>query len=73
MKLWLVVVKDKAAPGEPDIGFAIIEGNELAALAKRNEMEAACIKAGRARCVARLREIERGKSYRALALLRTGP
>lgn len=71
MKLWLVVVKDKELAGEPDIGVAVIEGNELAAKAKVEEMECACIQAGRGRCIARHREIERGKSYRASALLRT--
>lgn len=73
MKLWLVVVKDKEAAGEADIGIALIEGNELAARAKGIEMERACIEAGRCRCVSRYREIERGKSYRATALLRTAP
>lgn len=71
MKLWLVVIKDKDLPGEPDIGMAVIEGNELAAQAKLDEMQRACIAAGKGRCVVRYREIERGKSYRATALLRT--
>lgn len=71
MKLWLIVVKDKELPGEPDIGMAFIEGNELAAKAKVDEMERVCIKAGKGRCVARYREIVRGKSYRATALLTT--
>lgn len=71
MKLWLVVVKDKELSGEPDIGFAIVEGNELAAKAKVDDLERACVRAGKARCIGRYREIERGKSYRATALLRT--
>lgn len=71
MKLWLVVIKDKELYGEPDIGVAVIEGNEGAAIAKRDEMQRACIEAGKGRCVGRYREIERGKSYRATALLRT--
>lgn len=72
MKLWLVVVKDKEISGEPDIGLAFVEGNELAAKAKARELEDACIAAGRERCVSRYREILRSKSYRALALIRTG-
>lgn len=71
MKLWLIVIKDKDLYGEPDVGVAVIEGNELAAKAKVDEMQLACINAGRCRCVGRYREIERGKSYRATALLRT--
>lgn len=71
MKLWLVVVKDKELPGEPDIGVAFVEGNELAAKAKVDDLERACIEAGKGRCVGRYREIERGKSYRASALVRT--
>jgi hypothetical protein len=71
MKLWLVVIKDKELYGEPDIGVSIVEGNELAAKNKRDEMQAACANAGRGRCVGRYREIERSKAYRATALLRT--
>jgi hypothetical protein len=71
MKLWLVVVKDKELAGEPDIGVAFVEGNELAAKAKVDELERACIEAGRARCIGRYSEVERGKSYRAVALVRT--
>ena len=71
MKLWLVVIKDKELYGEPDIGVSIIEGNCMAAHAKAKEMEDACIAAGRGRCVSRVKEIERGKSYKATALLRT--
>lgn len=71
MKLWLVVIKDKALAGEPDIGATVIEGNRLAADNARDDMERACIAAGRARCVGRVREIERGKHYRLAALLRT--
>jgi hypothetical protein len=71
MKLWLVVIKDKELHGEPDIGVAFVEGNELAAKNKADEMQLACINAGKARCVGRYREIERGKSYRSTALLRT--
>lgn len=71
MKLWLVVVQDKELPGEPDIGVAFVEGNELAAKAKVVDLERACVKAGKGRCVGRYREVERGKSYRAAALLRT--
>lgn len=70
MKLWIVVVKDKELEGEPDIGVAFVEGNELAAKAKADELERACIEAGKARCVARYREVVRGKSYRASALIR---
>lgn len=71
MKLWLIVVKDKEADGEPDIGMAVIEGNELAAKRRAEELEAECHEANR-RCVARWREIERGRSYRATALVKTG-
>jgi hypothetical protein len=71
VKLYLVVIQDKDLAGEPDIGLAIIEGNELDAHLKRQEMERACIAAGRCRCVGRVREIERGYSYRATSLLRT--
>ena len=71
MKLWLVVIKDKELCGEPDVGVAIIEGNEGAAVAKRDEMQKLCIEAGKGRCVGRYLEIERGKAYRATALLRT--
>jgi hypothetical protein len=71
MKLWLVVIMDKTMLHEPDVGVAFIEGNELAAKAKTREMERACIEAGMARCVGRYREVERGKSYRATALIRT--
>lgn len=73
MKLWLVVIQDKDLPGEPDIGMAIVEGNRLAADNVRDQMERDCTKAGRARCVGRVREIERGKHYKARALVRTGP
>lgn len=71
MQLWLIVVQDKDLYDEPDIGVAFIEGNRLGANIKAREMERACIESGRGRCVARVREIERGKSYRATALLRT--
>ena len=71
MKLYLIVIMDKELAGEPDIGMAIVEGNALAARRVAREMEAACIAAGRCRCVGRWREIERGKHYRATALLRT--
>lgn len=73
MKLWLVVIKDKELPGEPDIGMAIVEGTESAAVLVGDEMVRACTVAGRARCVGRVREIERGKHYKARALVRTGP
>ena len=73
MKLWLIVIKDKELAGEPDIGLSVVEGNLEAAEAKRDELEAKCIRAGRGRCVGRVREIERGKDYRATALLRTSP
>lgn len=71
MKLWLVVINNKELYGEPDVGVAVIEGNELAAKAKLEEMERLCTASGKARCIGRYREIERGKSYRATALLRT--
>lgn len=71
MKLWLIVIQDKSLYGEPDVGLAFVEGNELAAIARRKELEKECIAAGRGRCVGRHREIERGKAYRATALLRT--
>lgn len=71
MKLWLIVVKDKDLCDEPDVGIAIVEGNEGAAKAKVDEMQRLCIAAGRGRCVGRYREIERSKAYRATALLRT--
>lgn len=72
MRLWLVVIQDKDLAGEPDIGLAVVEGNELAAQAVLREMEAACRDAKRCRCVGRYREILRGKHYRAKALVRTG-
>lgn len=71
MKLWLIIIKDKELNGEPDVGIAIIEGNARAAAMRRDEIQAECINAGRGRCVVRYREIERGKAYRATALLRT--
>lgn len=71
MKLFLVVIQDKELDGEPDIGLAICEGNELAARALVQEMEESCRKNGRFRCVGRYREIERWKQYRATALVRT--
>lgn len=71
MKLYLVVIQDKDLPGEPDIGMTIIEGNQLAADNARDQMERECAKAGRARCVGRVREVERGKHYKARAMIRT--
>ncbi len=71
MKLWLVVVQDKALEGEPDVGIAVVEGNRLAAEHVCSDMEDACNRAGRARCVGRVREVERGRQYRATALVRT--
>lgn len=72
MKLWLVVILDKEQAGEPDVGMAFVEGNELAANNVRDEMERACAAAGKARCIGRVREVLRGKHYRATALIRTG-
>jgi len=71
VKLWLVVVKDKELAGEPDIGMAVVEGNEMAAKNVAKQMEEACLAMKRCRCVSRVREIERGKQYRATALIRT--
>jgi hypothetical protein len=71
MKLWLVVITDKDLRGEPDVGMAIVEGNRLAADARREELEEQCRSAGRGCCVGRVREIERSRAYRATALLRT--
>lgn len=72
MKLWMIIIKDKDLAGEPDVGVAVIEGNESAARLRREEMERSCIEAGRARCVGRVKEIDRGRAYRATALMRTG-
>ena len=71
MQLWLVVVQDKELEGEPDIGMAFIEGNELAAQSAVRDFERTCIEAGRCRCVGRYREVLRGKQYRATALVKT--
>lgn len=71
MRLWLVVIQDKDLAGEPDIGLAVVEGNRGAAEIVMREMEAACREAKRCRCVGHVREILRGKHYRARALVRT--
>jgi len=69
VKLWLVVVADKELLGEPDIGMAVVEGNQEAAIGVLREMKQKCADAGRHRCVGRVREIERSKHYRVLALV----
>jgi hypothetical protein len=73
VKLWLVVLQDKDLEGEPDVGCAFVEGNELAAKEVMRSMERDYRNAKRCRCVGRYREIERSKPYRAAALMRTRP
>lgn len=71
MQLWLIVLQDKDLAGEPDTGMVFIEGNELAAQRAVADIERAARDAGSCRCVGRYREVERGKQYRATALVKT--
>jgi hypothetical protein len=68
--LFLVMIKDKNLPGEPDIALAVVEvtDEEAANLAAEPTLELLA-QAGRARCVSRARGIEPGKFYRLGALI----
>lgn len=71
-KLWVVIIKDKQMLNEPDIGVCFVEGDdEEPAKAASMAMLAQLANAGRARCVARYVEVQRGQWYRSTMLLNT--
>lgn len=68
--LFLVMIKDKSLPGEPDTALAVVEAadEEAANLAAEPTLELLA-QAGSARCVSRAREIDLGQFYRLGALI----
>lgn len=71
--IWLVLVKNKELPGEPDTWFALHTGTEAEAEILGVEMEDALAAVGQGRCVSRVRPIEPGRQYRMAAVMIPGP
>ena len=69
MKLYLIIVQDKDLSDEPDIGFTVVEGNELAAQSVMKELERKYLETGHVHCIARYQEILRGHEYKASMLI----
>lgn len=63
MKLWIIVIKDKDLPDEPDVAFAIIEGNAGAAEICRRELVEKLTADQPHRYRGRVSELERGRLY----------
>ena len=73
MKTFLVTIHDKDLHGEPDIALAVVDAeSESAARAAADSALVELIRAGRCRCVASAREIDRGRFYRLGAVVRAG-
>lgn len=68
--IFLVMIKDKSLPGEPDISLAVVEAadEEAANLVAEPTLEQLA-QTGRSRCVSRVLEIELGQVYRLGALI----
>lgn len=66
---WIVLLKDKDLPGEPDVGIAVVLGDEQDAARAVDRVEREACDAGRARCVGRHLQIDLGRLYRIGALL----
>lgn len=67
--VWVVTVHDKEAPGEPDVGIAIVSSSDDVAAAGDLMLDE-LLKAGRCRCAVSSREVQLGVGVRVGALIR---